>query len=83
MADGSHSAEDSCFPTPSFSSFGGEVFPQDNVNPRREEHQEWEPLQGHEQSGASSPPAGPPLQFGTLMATIQSYTGPFVSVPGL
>lgn len=55
----------------------------DNVNPRREEHQEWEPLQDHEQTQASSPPAGPTLQFGAIRATISSYTGAALSGPGL
>jgi len=35
MSDGSNSSEVVCFPTLSLSSFGGEVLPQDKVNPRR------------------------------------------------
>lgn len=56
---------------------------QDNVNPSKEERQEREPLQNHEQAGASSPPAGPLLQFGAHTATIPSYTGPALSGTGL
>lgn len=59
------------------------MLPLDNVNLRTEERQEWEPLQRHEQSGTSSPPAGPSLQFGTLMATIPSYTESAMSGLGL
>lgn len=35
------------------------------------------------EDGTSRPPAGPPLQFGALVATLPSSTGSAVSGPGL